>query len=84
MSRKQVGVIYRAFKEGKLENVDKEDMSNVYAYVDRMNDFDFARREGYVDCGHLCSPTEIIWSDLAVVEMVKKIAEQLKAGDGEE
>ena len=34
----------------------------------------------YVDCGHLCSPTEIIWSDLAVVEMVKKIAEQLKGG----
>ena len=37
----------------------------------------------YVDCGHLCSPTEIRWSDLAVVEMVKRIAEQLKAGDGE-
>ena len=37
----------------------------------------------YVDCGHLCSPTEIRWSDLSVVEMVKKIAEQLKAGDGE-
>ena len=37
----------------------------------------------YVDCGHLCSPTEIRWSDLAVVEMVKKLAEQLKAGDGE-
>ena len=37
----------------------------------------------YVDCGHLCSPTEIRWSDLAVVEMVKKIAEQLKVGDGE-
>ena len=32
----------------------------------------------YVDCGHLCSPTEIRWSDLAVVEMVKNIAEQLK------
>ena len=37
----------------------------------------------YVDCGHLCSPTEIRWSDLAVVEMVKKLAEQLKVGDGE-
>ena len=34
----------------------------------------------YVDCGHLCSPTEIRWSDLSVVEMVKKLAEQLKAG----
>ncbi len=37
----------------------------------------------YVDCGHLCSPTEIRWSDLAVVEMVKKLTEQLKEGDVE-
>ena len=37
----------------------------------------------YVDCGHLCSPTEIRWSDLAVVEMVKKLAEQLKKEVGE-
>ena len=35
----------------------------------------------YVDCGHLCSPTEIRWSDLSVVEMIKELAEQLKAGD---
>ena len=35
----------------------------------------------YVDCGHLCSPTEVRWSDLSVVEMVKKLAEQLKAGE---
>ena len=34
----------------------------------------------YVDCGHLCSPTEVTWSDLSVVEMVKKLAEQLKEG----
>ena len=34
----------------------------------------------YVDCGHLCSPTEIRWSDLAVVEMVKKLAEEYKDG----
>ena len=34
----------------------------------------------YVDCGHLCSPTEMRWSDLTVVEMVKELAEQLKAG----
>ena len=34
----------------------------------------------YVDCGHLCSPTEVRWSDLSVVEMVKKLAEQLKEG----
>lgn len=32
----------------------------------------------YVDCGHLCSPTYVRWSDLSVVEMVKKLAEQLK------
>ena len=35
----------------------------------------------YVDCGHLCSPTEVTWSDLSVVEMVKKLAEQLKECD---
>ena len=40
---------------------------------------DFAGRLiRYVDCGHLCSPTEMRWSDLSVVEMVKKLAEQLK------
>lgn len=38
----------------------------------------------YVDCGHLCSPTEVRWSDLSVVEMVKKLAEQLKAGGKDE
>ena len=35
----------------------------------------------YVDCGHLCSPTEVTWSDLSVVEMVKKLAEQLRECD---
>ena len=35
----------------------------------------------YVDCGHLCSPTEVTWSDLSVVEMIKELAEQLKEGD---
>ena len=34
----------------------------------------------YVDCGHLCSPTEARWSDLSVVKMVEELAEQLKAG----
>ena len=38
----------------------------------------------YVDCGHLCSPTDVRWSDLSVVEMVKKLAEQLKAGGNNE
>ena len=32
----------------------------------------------YVDCGHLCNPTEIRWSDLSVVEMVKRLADELK------
>lgn len=45
---------------------------------------DFAGRLiRYVDCGHLCSPTEARWSDLSVVEMVKKLAERLKAGGTE-
>lgn len=47
MSKKQIGVIYRAFKEGKLKDVDQEDMNNIYAYVDKMQyDYDFARKEG--------------------------------------
>ena len=62
MSRKQVGVIYRAFKEGKLANVDKDDISNVYAYVDRMNDFDFARREGYELIGYLKEAVDAIFA----------------------
>ena len=62
MSRKQVGVIYSAFKEGKLANVDKEDMANVYAYVDRMNDFDFARREGYEVIGYLKEAVDAIFA----------------------
>ena len=34
----------------------------------------------YVDCGHLCQPTEMRWSDFTVVEMVKKLAKKLKEG----
>ena len=46
---------------------------------------DFAERIiRYVDCGHLCSPTEIRWSDLSVVEMIKELAEQLKVGEQNE
>lgn len=42
---------------------------------------DFAERLiRYVDCGHLCSPTEARWSDLSVVKMVEELAEQLKVG----
>ena len=42
---------------------------------------EFAERiKSFVDCGHLCSPTEIRWSDLSIVEMIDRIAEQLKGG----
>ena len=45
---------------------------------------DFAGRLiRYVDCGHLCSPTEMRWSDLTVVEMVKKLAKQLEVDEKE-
>lgn len=47
MNKKQIGVIYRAFKAGKLQDVDKEDINNIYAYVDKIQyDYDFARKEG--------------------------------------
>ena len=49
------------------------------AYNKAIDDF-AGRLIRYVDCGHLCSPTEMRWSDLSVVEMVKKLSEQLKAG----
>lgn len=46
MSRKQLGVIYRAYKEGKLEGVDQEDINKMYEYCNKMGDYDFARKEG--------------------------------------
>lgn len=52
---------------------------NVCEYNKALDDF-VEKLIRYVDCGHLCSPTEVTWSDLSVVEMVKKLAEQLKAG----
>ena len=69
----------------KLENDVLFTLDRIRSYERNKAIDDFTKKIiRYVDCGHLCSPTEIIWSDLAVVEMVKKIAEQLKAGDGEE
>lgn len=60
-----------------LSKIDKETYANIYnKAID-----DFAEKIiKYVDCGHLCQPTEMRWSDFTVVEMVKKIAEQLKEG----
>ena len=54
-----------------------------YGYNKAIDDF-AGRLIRYVDCGHLCSPTEMRWSDLTLVEMVKKLAEQLKAGEKNE
>ena len=40
---------------------------------------EFAERvKSYVDCGHLCNPTELRWSDLTIETMIDTIAEQLK------
>lgn len=78
----------------KNKMVVRIDVENMDSVEDKINDLskyaesqynkaidDFAGRLiRYVDCGHLCSPTEMRWSDLSVVEMVKKLAEQLKAG----
>ena len=78
----------------KNKMVVRVDVENMDSVEDKINDLskyaesqynkaidDFAGRLiRYVDCGHLCSPTEMRWSDLSVVEMVKKLAEQLKAG----
>ena len=50
---------------------------NVCEYNKAIDDF-AEKLIRYVDCGHLCSPIEVRWSDLSVVEMVKEIAEQLK------
>ena len=40
---------------------------------------EFAERvKRYVDCGHLCHPTELRWSDFSVTEMIDRIATELK------
>ena len=79
----------------KNKMVVRIDVENMDSVEDKINDLskyaesqynkaidDFAGRLiRYVDCGHLCSPTEMRWSDLSVVEMVKKLSEQLKAGE---
>ena len=61
------------FKELDCSKHDKE------IYNKAIDDF-AGRIIRYVDCGHLCSPSEMRWSDLSVVEMVKKLAEKLKKG----
>ena len=79
-------------KNKMVVRVDVENMDSIKDKIEELSKYaesqynnaidDFAGRLiRYVDCGHLCSPTEVRWSDLSVVEMVKKLAEQLKAGD---
>ena len=70
-----VKTLIEAFENLKIEDVNMFQLG----YNKAIDDF-VERLIRYVDCGNLCSPTEIRWSDLSVVEMVKKLAEQLKAG----
>ena len=65
-----------AFENLKIEDVNMFQLG----YNKAIDDF-VDKLIRYVDCGHLCSPTEVRWSDLSVVEMVKKLAEQLKVGE---
>ena len=67
--------LIEAFENLKIEDVNMFQLG----YNKAIDDF-VEKLIRYVDCGHLCSPTEVRWSDLSVVEMVKKLAEQLKAG----
>ena len=75
----------RQWKSDVMDEFCKYDCNSVeealhYGYNKAIDDF-VEKLIRYVDCGHLCYPTEIRWSDLSVVEMIKKLAEQLKAGD---
>ena len=63
-----------------FENLKIEDVNMFQLGYNKAID-DFAEKIiRYVDCGRLCSPTDVRWSDLSVVEMVKKLEEQLKEG----
>ena len=64
-----------AFENLKIEDVNMFQLG----YNKAIDDF-VEKLIIYVDCGHLCSPTDVRWSDLSVVEMMKKLAEQLKEG----
>ena len=67
--------LIEAFENLKIEDVNMFQLG----YNKAIDDF-VEKLIRYVDCGHLCSPTEVRWSDLSVVEMVNKLAEQLKEG----
>ena len=75
----------RQWKSDVMDEFCKYDCNSVeealhYGYNKAIDDF-VEKLIRYVDCGHLCSPTEIRWSDLSVVEMVKELSEQLKERD---
>ena len=67
--------LIEAFENLKIEDVNMFQLG----YNKAIDDF-VEELIRYVDCGHLCSPTDVRWSDLSVVEMVNKLAEQLKEG----
>ena len=71
--------LIEAFENFKIEDVNMFQLG----YNKAIDDF-ADKLIRYVDCGHLCSPTDVRWSDLSVVEMVKKLAEQLKEGGNNE
>lgn len=48
-TRKQAGVIYRAYKEGKLPNVTQENMNDMYYHVNHIGDYDYMRNH-YESC----------------------------------
>lgn len=74
ITKNQLGVIYRLFKENKLPDVDSDDIRKMYSYVDRYSyDFDFRRREGPAVMRLL---NEIL--DLAFTGEAKKVNERLK------
>ena len=67
--------LIEAFDTLKIEDVNMFQLG----YNKAIDDF-VEKLIRYVDCGHLCSPTDVRWADLSVVEMVKKLEEQLKEG----
>lgn len=61
--------------------VSSDDIKKVAKHVKEQAIEEFAERvKSFVDCGHLCSPTQLRWSDFNVVEMIDRIAKQMKGG----
>ena len=76
---------WKAIKDGSIPIIHGKaelELHDREIYNKAIDDF-AGRLIRYVDCGHLCSPTEMRWSDLSVVKMVEELAEQLKVGESE-